>query len=115
MMRAQTNQSHATHQGHMRVVVIDKDQATIEAEIERHVKVIRSLIQRLTPSDRQKYFDGLLAHILDEPAGKEWSRPSNAWKGQDYGNLTIRELSLLEELSEKMEEMYRIMDNEIHN
>ena len=97
----------------LRVVVVDKDQATIESEIERHVKVIRSLIQKLRPTDRQKYFNGLLSHILDEPPVQSGNWKSSAqWMRSDYSNLTIRELGLLEELSEKMEQMYRVMDHE---
>ena len=115
MMRAEPrNQSTNIQSTSLRVVVVDKDQATIESEIERHVKVIRSLIQRLMPADRQKYFDGLLAHILDEPvqaAAPAWNTNSK-WQRSDYSNLTIRELSLLEELSEKMETMYRMMEQD---
>jgi hypothetical protein len=114
MMRAeQRNQSANVHSPSLRVVVVDKDQATIESEIERHVKVIRSLIQKLRPTDRQKYFDGLLSHIIDEPAkvSKGWNQ-STRWQRSDYSNLTVRELSLLEELSEKMEHMYRMMEHE---
>ena len=112
MIRAnQRNQSNV--QSPLRIVVVDKDQATIESEIERHVKVIRSLIQKLTPNDRQKYFDGLLAHIIDEPvkASEGWGK-NTRWQRTDYSNLTVRELSLLEELSDKMEQMYRIMGND---
>ena len=98
-------------EANLRVVVVDKDQATIESEIERHVKVIRSLIQKLRPTDRQKYFNGLLSHILDEPVqtSGNWK---NTWARNDYSNLTVRELGLLEELSEKMEQMYRVMDHD---
>lgn len=114
MMRAEPrNQTVQAQQNNLRVVVVDKDQATIESEIERHVKVIRSLINKLTPTDRQKYFDGLLAHILDEPVLTSSNRNiSSGWNRNDYSNLTVRELGLLEELSEKMEQMYRITDHE---
>ena|SRR5688572_7461000 len=109
MMRSTTRNQPSD--ASLRVVVVDKDQATIESEIERHVKVIRSLIQKLRPTDRQKYFNGLLSHILDEPvqASGNW-KSSTQWMRSDYSNLTVRELGLLEELSEKMEQMYRVMD-----
>ena len=110
MMRNTTRNQPETN---LRVVVVDKDQATIESEIERHVKVIRSLIQKLRPTDRQKYFDGLLAHIIDEPSDTNWKNGSQ-WMRKDYSNLTVRELGLLEELSEKMEQMYRVMEHENH-
>ena len=114
MMRAEhRKQSAKVDSPSLRVVVVDKDQATIESEIERHVKVIRSLIQKLRPTDRQKYFDGLLSHIIDEPSNvsKGWNQTTR-WQRSDYSNLTVRELGLLEELSEKMEHMYRMTEHD---
>lgn len=113
-MRAQQrNHTNNVQPPNLKIVVVDKDQATIENEIERHVKVIRSLIQKLTPTDRQKYFNGLLAHIIDEPVKTTEAMGKNTrWQRTDYSNLTVRELSLLEELSGKMEQMYRIMEHD---
>jgi hypothetical protein len=110
------NRSNNQSINSLRVVFVDQDQAMVEREIGKHVRVIRSLIDKLGPVDKQKYFDGLLSHIIDEPADSgnvpTSVKRNNGFMKQDYSRLSIRELALLEELSGKMEEMYRTMHNE---
>ena len=117
MIRAsKSNRNTNQSTNHLRVVFVDQDQAMVEREIERHVRVIRSLITKLGPVDKRKYFDGLLSHIISEPPSSSakvaTQTKSSEFSKQDFGRLSIKELALLEELSGKMEEMYRTMDNE---
>ena len=96
----------------MKVVVVETDQVRIEQEIERHIKKIRSLIQKLRPPERQKYFQGLLAHILSEP--HDYATHYNQKLNFDIqpSRLTTDEMKLLEELSAKMEQLYRTLDHD---
>ena len=77
----------------------------VQTEIEMHVRKIRNLIEKLPPRDRQDYFSGLLNHILSDD-----SKTTTAKKGKDTNKLSKTELTLLNELSIKMEELYRTMD-----
>jgi hypothetical protein len=95
----------------MKVVDASTDQSKLEFEIELHVKSIRTLIQRLQPLERQRYYDGLLSHLLSQPISyPESSSVKN--DNYDYCNLSYEDLSLIKELSIKMHELYRISDNE---
>src|SRR5262245_52389693 len=114
MIRSEKN--HSNRPNNLKVVTVEYDQNSVEREIERHVKVIRSLINKLAPVDKQKYFNGLLSHIINDPG----QRPkNNSWNQSaqfiqsDFSKLSVRELSLLEELSEKMEEMYRVSNDNL--
>ncbi len=106
--KTSTKADHVT----MKVVVVDADQASIEREIERHIHKIRSLITRLHPSERRKYFNGLLSHILDEQPDASHSMPTHkkSHSDTDYSKLSSEELKLIEELSVKMEQLYRTMN-----
>lgn len=99
----------------LKVVVVKNDQAMIEREIEKNIGKIRSLIRRLRPADRQKYFDGLLSHMLNEPA-ELTKHPDSVNKKssseKDYSALSFTEMKLIEELSAKIEQLYRTMDQE---
>jgi len=99
----------------LKVVTVENNQANIEREIEKHINKIRSLITKLRPAERQKYLSGLLSHILDEPAGMTVV-PVKGKKQQvpdaDYSHLSHAELRLIEELSVKMEQLYRTMDHD---
>jgi len=98
----------------LKVVVAQHHQARIEQDIEKNIKKIRSLIKKLRPSERQKYFDGLLAHMLDEPAETtSLSISKKSSPDKDYSRLSIEELKLIEELSVKMEQLYRTMDHDL--
>src|SRR5258706_13932922 len=112
MNRTEKNNANNPRQNNLKVVTVEYDQLSLENEIERHVKVIQSLINKLSPVDKKKYFNGLLTHIINEsnhPSNNSWNN-SAKFIQQDFSKLSVRELSLLEELSEKMEEMYRFSD-----
>ena len=85
----------------------------IEREIDTYVKSIRALISKLTPTERQKYYNGLLAFILNEQV--EMSSEANQKKIEesDFTRLTERELGLLQELSMRMQQLYRTIGHDI--
>ena len=74
-------------------------------EIVMYVRKIRTLIEKLPPRDRQDYFSGLLNHILSDNEAANKNK-----KLKDMNKLSKTELVLLNELSIKMEELYRTMD-----
>ncbi|MFN8145349.1 MAG: hypothetical protein U0073_13095 [Bacteroidia bacterium] len=94
----------------LKVINLHPNHAQIEVEIDRHVKSIQSLIARLTPSDRQKYYNGLLNHLLSEPVQAPLKVQKSKQKNQDhdYSNLTENDLQLIREMSVQMEKLYRI-------
>lgn len=100
----------------LKVVESTNSQAQVVFEIQRHVRSIRALIRKLHPMERQRYFDGLLNHLLSEPVNYPITKadmkktPSN-----DFSNLSDSELSLIRELSVKIEELYRNSENELSN
>ena len=100
----------------MKVVSLQNNHAQIEIEIDRHVKSIQCLIRRLTPADRQKYYNGLLSHLLSEPVQFPLQAHTAKQKVQEheYSNLSENDLQLNRELSQNMEKLYRInnFDNE---
>jgi hypothetical protein len=115
MQRGKNTQGEKTHGTSLKVVEVKTDQVQIEREIERNIKKIRSLISKLRPMDRQKYFDGLLSHILDEPVAwtaQTGAKPSKTNVEKDYSKLSFEELILIEELSVKMEQLYRTIDHD---
>ena len=67
MERAKNRTTAKTESTSLKVVVVNTDQTRIELEIEKHIKKIKSLILKLRPPERQKYFQGLLSHIVSEP------------------------------------------------
>lgn len=95
-----------------RLEVVDKthQRPQVELEIEKHIKQIRSLIDKLHPFDRRKYFDGFLTHLLNKqvvypPTMKSIGSESDP--DHDLSVLSNDELMLIKELSFKLEEMYR--------
>lgn len=99
----------------LKVVVVENDQGQIEREIEKNIAKIRSLVRRLRPADRQKYFDGLLSHMLNEPVELNKRHDSVNKKSnpeKDYSALSFAEMRLIEELSAKIEQLYRTMDQD---
>ena len=114
MQRAKNTSGEKTQGTSMKVVEVKTDQVQIEREIEKNIKRIRSLISKLQPTDRQKYFDGLLSHILEEPI--DWTgstaKSSKTTAEKDYSKLSFEELILIEELSVKMEQLYRTIDHD---
>ena len=85
----------------------------IEREIDNYVKSIRVLISKLTPTERQKYYNGLLAFILNEQIEMSMEGNNKKLDESDFTKLTVRELHLLEELSMRMQQLYRTMGNDI--
>jgi hypothetical protein len=113
-MRKEKN-THSTSQNQaplMKVVDTTTDHSRLEFEIEHHVKSIRALIKRLRPLERQRYYDGLLAHILSQPVDVISGSVKN--DSFDYCNLSVNDLMLIRELSVKMHELYRISENEMN-
>jgi hypothetical protein len=89
------------------LTVVENKWTNTEREIDQHVKSIRALISKLHPAEKQKYFNGLLAFIVNEQI--EWTE-KNATKETDYSKLSKQELTILEELSAKMQELYNTLD-----
>ncbi len=112
MQRGKNKSTEKTESTSLKVVVVENDQVRIEREIEKNIKKIRSLIHKLRPADRQKYFNGLLSHILDEPIPTHHNSMNKKSEHKDYGSLSVVELTLIEELSVKMEQLYRTMDHD---
>lgn len=96
----------------LKIVNASSNDSHLELEIERHVKGIRALIRRLQPLERQRYYDGLLSHILSQPVDYP-SKNLDADDHYDYCNLSFNELSLIKELSMKINELYRISEEEV--
>jgi hypothetical protein len=89
------------------LTVVENKWTNVEREIDQHVKSIRALISKLRPAEKQKYFNGLLAFIVNEQI--EWTEkqtPANT----DYSKLSAQDLTVLEELSTKMQELYNTLD-----
>jgi len=89
------------------LTVVENKMTNIEREIDQHVKSIRALITKLRPAEKQKYFNGLLAFIVNEQI--EWTEKQTTSE-TDYSKLSSRDLTILEELSSKMQELYHTMD-----
>jgi hypothetical protein len=85
----------------------------IEREIDGYVKSIRTLISKLTPTERQKYYNGLLAFILNEQVEMSMEGNQKKIEESDFTKLTVRELNLLEELSLRMQQLYRTMEHDV--
>ena len=85
----------------------------IEREIDGYVKSIRALISKLTPTERQKYYNGLLAFILNEQVEMNMEGNQKKIDESDFTKLTVRELNLLEELSLRMQQLYRTMEHDV--
>jgi hypothetical protein len=100
-----TTEAHEDPRPSMKVVEASNEQAQIEFEIDRQVKSIRALIRKLRPVERQRYYDGLLSHILSQPVEYP-PRNSTPKESYDYANLSYNELSLIKELSLKINELY---------
>lgn len=94
-------------------VVHNTTPKNIEREIDSYVKSIRVLIGKLTPTERQKYYNGLLAFILHEQVEMNGENNKKKIDESDFTRLTVRELNLLEELSLKMQQLYRTMGHDV--
>ena len=112
MERGKTNPQTKTDSTSLKVVVVENNHVRIEHEIERHIKKIRTLINKLRPAERQKYFNGLLSHLINEPVETPVRSTKKINPDKDYSALSYEELMLIEELSIKMEQLYRTMDHD---
>jgi hypothetical protein len=112
MQRGKSNPGVKTESTNLKVVTVETNPAQIELEIEKHIRKIRTLINKLRPAERQKYFNGLLSHILDEPVETTHSQTRRINSDTDHSALSHEELMLIEELSIKMEQLYRTMDHD---
>jgi hypothetical protein len=92
---------------HTTLTVVENKWTNVEREIDQHVKSIRALISKLHPAEKQKYFNGLLAFIVNEQIelSGEQATPET-----DYSKLSSKELTILEELSSKMQELYQTLE-----
>jgi hypothetical protein len=93
----------------LKVVESKANHVQVEIEIENHVKSIRALIMKLNPVDRQRYFNGLLDHILTKdiqyPNRKE-AKKQIVNSNDDFSNLSTDDLDLIRELSCKLQDLY---------
>ena len=93
----------------LRVVENQANHVHIEVEIESHVKSIRSLIKKLNPVERQRYFNGLLDHILSKeieyPQAKQ-QKNQMAKVNDDFSALSVDDLDLIREMSCKLQDLY---------
>jgi hypothetical protein len=107
-MRKEKNTGNTERQESIiKIVDVSTDQHQLEIEIDRQVKTLRALIRKLQPIERQRYFDGLLSHMLSQPVQyPEFSSHIN--DSYDYCNLSVDELSLIKELSVKVHELYQL-------
>ncbi len=111
MRKGKINNNETQGEPVMKIITIAHDRKQIETEIDRHVKSIQSLIQRLGPPERQKYYNGLLSHLLAEdvnyparPEGK--MKASKSSPEHDYSRLSDNELQLIRELSAQINNLY---------
>ena|SRR5438132_536380 len=111
MERARNKTSVKATAAPLKVVVVENDQTHIEQQIEKHVKKIRALIKKLRPAERQKYFNGFLSHILEDTNDASVTTNKLNFDIQPT-RLSFEEMKLLEELSLKMEQLYRTMDHD---
>jgi len=93
----------------LKVVENQTNHVHVEIEIENHVKSIRSLIQKLNTADRQKYFNGLLNHILCKQIEYPQTKSIKNQKvnvSDDFSQLSTDDLDLIRELSCKLQDLY---------
>jgi hypothetical protein len=98
---------HTTTETTSNLTVVENKWTNTEREIDQHIKSIRALISKLRPAEKQKYFNGLLAFIVHEQI--EWTETHTKTE-TDYSKLSAKDLTLLEELSTKMQELYNTME-----
>ena len=107
-MRKEKNTGNTEKQTSIiKVIDVSSDQHQLEIEIDRQVKSLRALIRKLQPIERQRYFDGLLSHMLSQPVTYP-EVSSHVNDSYDYCNLSVNELALIKELSVKVHELYHL-------
>jgi len=91
------------------MIVVENKSVNVEREVDQYVKNIRSLIKKLSPAERQKYYNGLLAFVLNEQVDLTEEKQTKAIEKKDFSKLSLHELSLLEEMSIKMQQLYNLV------
>jgi hypothetical protein len=113
MQKGKRTEGVRTDSTTLKIVEPDNSQAQVERQIEKHINKIRSLVNKLRPSERQRYFNGLVAYLLNEPIDAATHASSKKPdQNKDYSALSYEDLMLIEELSIKMEQLYRTMDHD---
>jgi hypothetical protein len=112
-MRKEINNSRTTESTQsipqLRIVENETNRVHVEIEIENHVKSIRALIRKLRPSERQKYFNGLLNHLLNKEVEYPISNLNSKLQDQetdDFQALSSEHLELIREMSCKLQDLY---------
>ena len=85
-------------------MVVVESKVNLEREIESNVQRIQTLIKRLNPSERQKYFNGLLSFIVSNQ-----TTPQTVSNDADYSGLSENDLGILSEMSDKLQELYNVL------
>ena len=92
------------------------ERGSVEKRIEEHIRSIQSLIKQIEQKEMQSLFSGLLASVLSNPQSAEEFETDNLFFDQsaspDNSVLSNNELNLIGELSEKIEELYRLKSND---
>jgi len=91
------------------LIVVENKSTNVEREVDHYVKSIRSLIKKLSPAERQKYYNGMLAFIVNEQIELTEKSASKSVENKDYSKLSVKELGLLEEMSAKMHQLYNLV------
>jgi hypothetical protein len=91
------------------LVVVENKSTNIEREVDQNVKTIRALIKKLSPVERQKYYNGLLAFIVNEQIELTDEAQTKSIEKKDLSTLSVKELGLLEEMSAKMQQLYDLV------
>jgi hypothetical protein len=103
-----TEQNHQDYQPRLKVVETTGNRAQIEMEIDRHIKGLTVLIEKLQPADRKQYFSGLLAHLMNQPVESTVHKNPASLIETDLSCLPTENLLLIRELSSKLNELYCI-------
>lgn len=113
MQKSKHTPESINHQPELRVVSQQQNQAHVAFEIDRHVKSIQALIGKLSPPERQRYYNGFLNHLLAEPVPYPHQATSMTQpKMRDYSTLSANEVQLIRELSSQMELLYRTIGSD---
>jgi membrane-associated HD superfamily phosphohydrolase len=96
-----------------KIIPIYQESAHIEREIDQHVQSIRALINKLRPSDRQQYFNGLLNHLLMNETNYPLTLDTSSTSDADFSCLSEKELDLIRELSSTLHRLHLEADGEL--
>ena len=105
------NSNESVNERTGKMVVVEKS-VNIEREVDQYIKNIRSLINKLSPTERQKYYNGMLSFIVNEQIELTSDAQADAIDSRDLSKLTTKELTLLEEMSTKMQQLYQVIGHD---